>query len=88
MICSKLPFTSSLVFYYTGAAAAAGTSYTGALVVTRDGKWPEMTRGSEKYARIERAMATGGNKMWELFQVTNECCDGEGPEGPPPLSIE
>ena len=54
-----------------GAAVAAGTAYTGALIVTRDGQWPEgMTnRDSPIYQRIERAMDVGGNKMWELFQV-------------------
>jgi hypothetical protein len=76
------------VFYYSGAAVAAGTSYTGALVVTRDGRWPDMARGSETFARISSAMAQGGIKMWELFQVTNTCCDGPGPGGPPPLEIE
>jgi len=34
LLISFFPF---LVFYYSGAASAAGTSYTGALVVTKDG---------------------------------------------------
>jgi VDE lipocalin domain len=77
------------VFYYTGAAAAAGTSYSGALLVTRTGDWPEMSTDSDTALRIERAMATGGIKMWELFEVPNECCDGTEPggAGPPPLGI-
>ena len=83
---SPLPPPHSL----SGAAAAAGTSYTGALVVTRDGQWPVdmTTKDSPIYQRIEQAMNTGGNKMWELFQVVNEEQVGLGPEGPPPLEIE
>jgi len=38
---SKIPYSTlhcAVVFYYAGFAAAAGTSYTGALVVSPDGK--------------------------------------------------
>ena len=82
------------VFYYSGAAAAAGTSYSGALLITRSGDWPEMstdtnTEAGQQALRIERAMATGGIKMWELFEVLNGCCEGTEPgeAGPPPLDI-
>lgn len=86
------------VFYYSGAAAAAGTSYTGALVVTPDGKWPDMTKkvgsGSTETtigSRIERALKTAEIEMWELFEVHNESCCGEDADGkisnPPPLGL-
>ncbi len=32
------------VFYYSGAASAAGTNYRGALLVTKDGSWPDFAR--------------------------------------------
>lgn len=55
------------VFYYSGAATAAGQSYTGALLVTRDGSWPK-----EKHIdRVRRAFDSCGIKLWELFEV---CC--------------
>jgi hypothetical protein len=72
------------VFYYGGAASAAGTSYTGALVVTPDGKWPEMTE--ETTSRIQSALAKGEITLWELFEVHNDCCDVE--DNPPPLGIK
>lgn len=84
------------VFYYSGAAAAAGTSYTGALVVTPDGKWPDMTMiasGSSETIgdRIERALKRAEIEMWELFEVHNESCCGVDADGkisnPPPLGL-
>lgn len=45
------------VFYYSGAASAAGSSYTGALVVSKDGQWPVMT--PETTQRINSALAKG-----------------------------
>lgn len=45
----------------------AGTSYTGALVVSNDGHWPEMTPNTVK--RINDALAKGGIMNWELFEV-------------------
>jgi hypothetical protein len=80
------------VFYYTGAAAAAGTSYSGALLVTKDGSWPVMSTDSESEGgktalRIERAMASGGIKMWELYEVPNGCCEGTEPGGPGPAPL-
>jgi hypothetical protein len=71
------------VFYYGGAAAAAGTSYTGALVVSPDGAWPKMT--VETSQRIEDALSKGGIKTWELFEVRNEVDNVRA--GPPPLGI-
>ncbi|CAM9342803.1 unnamed protein product [Ascophyllum nodosum] len=60
------------VFYYAGAAAAAGQSYTGALLVTRDGSWP----GEGEIDRIRQALDTCGIKLWELFEVDNSNDDG------------
>lgn len=75
------------VLHYTGAAARAGTAYTGALLCSRDGSWPAQldpsaapssnTDGSalSGYARAEAAFAKCGLKMWELY--------GHGPPGQP-----
>jgi hypothetical protein len=73
------------VFYYAGAASAAGTNYRGALIVSPDGKWPIMTK--EVYERIELALARGGIKMWEMFEVSNSNCNNCA-AGPPPLGYE
>jgi len=70
------------VFYYGGAAAAAGTSYTGALLVTADGNWPKMNSATSE--RIRAALALGNIAMWELYEVTNK---GEDSSNPPPLQI-
>lgn len=74
------------VFYYSGAAAAAGTSYVGSLVVTPDGSWPEMTPDTTQ--AIYSALGRADIQPWELFEVDNACCDA-GPQGdnPPPLGI-
>ena len=61
------------VFHYVGAASAAGTSYTGSLVVSPDGKWPEMT--TETSSRISNALAKGSINTWELYEVNNNCCN-------------
>jgi hypothetical protein len=78
------------VLHYTGAAARAGTAYTGALLCSRDGSWPseldpsaDPTNADGKadgsalsgYARAEAAFAKCGLKMWELY--------GHGPPGQP-----
>lgn len=70
------------VFYYAGAAAAAGTSYTGALIVSPDGNWPLMSEST--YERIERALDRAGIKMWEVYEVNNV---DTGKAGPPPLGV-
>ena len=56
------------VFYYNGAASAAGTNYRGALLVTRDGFWPNFT--PEIKVRVADALERGGIKMWELYEVS------------------
>lgn len=71
------------VFHYVGAAAAAGTSYTGSLIVSPDGKWPEMTEATS--SRINAALALGEISSWELFEVDNGNCDSSA--NPPPLGI-
>eukprot|EP00595_Chromulina_sp_UTEXLB2642_P001763 CAMPEP_0196768254 /NCGR_PEP_ID=MMETSP1095-20130614/42522_1 /TAXON_ID=96789 ORGANISM="Chromulina nebulosa, Strain UTEXLB2642" /NCGR_SAMPLE_ID=MMETSP1095 /ASSEMBLY_ACC=CAM_ASM_000446 /LENGTH=223 /DNA_ID=CAMNT_0042137563 /DNA_START=175 /DNA_END=846 /DNA_ORIENTATION=+ len=71
------------VFYYSGAASAAGTAYTGALVVSKDGKWPIMTESTTN--RIYQALDRAGIKSWELFEVHNE--KDYTKSGPPPLDI-
>lgn len=65
------------LFYYSGAAAAAGQSYTGAILVTPDGAWPPESEA----ARINSALAKCGIKVWELYRVKNSGCSN------PPLGI-
>jgi len=65
------------LFYYSGAAEAAGQSYTGAIVVTPDGKWPAESENE----RLEAALERCGIKLWELYRVNNEGGDK------PPLGI-
>ena len=73
------------VFYYSGAAKTAGTSYTGALVVSKDGNWPTMTSKTTK--RINDALLKGGIQNWELFEVSNNNCNESCAAGMPPLEI-
>lgn len=65
------------LFYYSGAAAAAGQSYTGAILVTRDGKWPPESEAP----RISDALNKCGIKVWELYRVNNKGCPD------PPLGL-
>jgi hypothetical protein len=57
-----------------------------ALLVTKDGRWPEMT--ADVASRIESSLARGGIKMWELFEVNNVDCDDNCKCGAPPLDID
>lgn len=78
------------VFYYSGAAAAAGTSYTGALIVTKTGQWPAGMEDpdSENHQRISKALLKGGIRLWEVYEVKNTLSQaGFNKAGPPPLGI-
>lgn len=66
------------IFYYRGAASAAGMSYTGAVLASRSGDWPTDAGSLE---RIEIGLDKAGIKMWELSTVSNAECDG------PPLNL-
>ncbi|KAL3700555.1 hypothetical protein R1sor_018577 [Riccia sorocarpa] len=55
------------LFYYSGAAAAAGQSYTGAVLVTPDGAWPDVSQAE----RLNAALEACGIKLWELYRVEN-----------------
>ncbi|GMN33411.1 hypothetical protein TIFTF001_004143 [Ficus carica] len=65
------------LFHYSGAARVAGQSYTGAVLVSPNGAYPdEAERG-----RLVLALEKCGIKEWELFTVDNcSCAD-------PPLGI-
>lgn len=65
------------LFYYGGAAQAAGQSYRGAVLVTPDGSWPSKNEAQRLNSALERC----GIKDWELFGVDNTCCTN------PPLGI-
>ena len=55
------------VFYYSGAAAAAGQSYQGALLCSADGAWPEGARTGAEFDRIAAAFSKCGLELWELY---------------------
>ncbi|KAA0045901.1 violaxanthin de-epoxidase [Cucumis melo var. makuwa] len=59
------------LFHYNGAARTAGQSYTGAVLVSRDGKYPE---NDDQKERIVAALEKCGIKEWELFVVDHSSC--------------
>eukprot|EP01018_Ginkgo_biloba_P037236 Gb_32109 [translate_table: standard] len=65
------------LFYYSGAAQAAGQSYAGALLVSPDRSWPSTSQTH----RVNSALEKCGIKDWELHGVDNTCCSN------PPLGI-
>lgn len=65
------------LFHYSGAARAAGQSYTGAVLVSPDGAYPN----EKERERMVSALDKCGIKEWELFTVDNCSCQG------PPLGI-
>jgi len=64
------------VFSYAGAAGKAGMAYYGAILASRDGKWPTDQRSLDV---IESSLERSGIKMWELFSVDNSQCDDFNP---------
>lgn len=70
--CSRPRLHGEGVFYYAGAATAAGQSYTGALLVSRDGSWPD----ESEMGRVEEAFDTCGIKLWELYEVRRHALAG------------
>ncbi|KAJ4715523.1 violaxanthin de-epoxidase-related [Melia azedarach] len=65
------------LFHYHGAARVAGQSYTGAVLVSPDGMYPNETERRRLVDALERC----GIKEWELFTVDNCSCKN------PPLGI-
>ena len=63
---------SWVLFFYSGAASAAGLSYTGAILASRTGEWP----GEEHQAALEEALERASLKPWELYNVDNCSCSG------------
>jgi hypothetical protein len=60
------------LFFYSGAASAAGLSYTGAILASRTGEWP----GEEHQATLAEALERASLKPWELYNVDNCSCSG------------
>ena len=58
--------------FRSGAARRAGQSYTGAVLVSRDGAWP----AAEHRSRLQEALERCGIKEWELYKVDNSSCTG------------
>jgi hypothetical protein len=71
------------VFYYSGAAAAAGITYRGALICTASGMMPE---GAAALERVNGALALCGIRPWEMFQANNSNC-GSAPLSVPPYGL-
>lgn len=66
------------LFHYSGAARVAGQSYTGAVLVSPDGSYPNQKKVSR---RLNSALESSGIKEWEVFTVDNCSCHN------PPLGI-
>lgn len=65
------------LFHYNGAARVAGQSYSGAVLVSPDGMYPNKKNSK----RLQSALEECGIKEWELFTVNNSSCRD------PPLGI-
>jgi len=55
------------VFHYSGAAAAAGQTYVGALLLSADGFWPADAVSGPGFDRIAAAFRSCGLELWELY---------------------
>lgn len=74
---------SWILFFYSGAAAAAGQSYSGAILASASGDWPP---GKEAYiGRVHKALDRAGIKPWELFMVRHGH-NADAPLGIDPLA--
>ena len=69
-----------IVFFYSGAAKAAGQAYAGSLVCTADGVPPD---GADA-ERIAAALTSAGVQPWEMYTVSNDDCKDCGA----PLGVE
>ncbi|KAI7748305.1 hypothetical protein M8C21_012112 [Ambrosia artemisiifolia] len=58
------------LFHYSGAARVAGQSYTGAVLVSQDGEYPNEMEKDRLVSALDRC----GIKEWELFDVDNCSC--------------
>lgn len=65
------------LFHYHGAARVAGQSYTGAVLVSPDGVYPDETHRQRLFSALDRCDI----KEWELFNVDNLSCQN------PPLGL-
>ncbi|XP_068652951.1 violaxanthin de-epoxidase, chloroplastic [Aristolochia californica] len=68
------------LFHYSGAARAAGQSYTGAVLVSPTGNYPSEKERGKLISSLEKC----GIKEWELYDVDNSCCSNPSlgiPEG-------
>jgi len=58
------------LFFYSGAAQAAGLAYSGAILVSHDGNWPS----DAAMPAVEDALRAAGMYLWELYPVKNDGC--------------
>nr|GLL19562.1 violaxanthin de-epoxidase, chloroplastic [Ipomoea trifida] len=58
------------LFHYSGAARVAGQSYSGAVLVSQDGSYPD----EKEHQRLVSALDRCCIKEWELFTVDNCSC--------------
>ncbi|KAL5703573.1 hypothetical protein ACHQM5_022105 [Ranunculus cassubicifolius] len=66
------------LFHYSGAAQVAGQSYTGAVLVSPNGEYPNESQKEKLVAALEKC----GIKEWELYMVDNCSCQ-DAPLGIP-----
>ena len=59
------------LFHHSGAARVAGQSYSGAVLVSPDGAFPD-----EEGKRLASSLDKCGIKEWELYIVDNCSCQG------------
>lgn len=59
------------VFYYSGAASAAGITYRGALLCSPTGAVPT---GRDIEQQVNAALEACGIRPWEMFTVDHSCC--------------
>jgi len=77
---------SFAIFYYTGAASAAGLSYRGAIVTSRDGCWPN-PGCAKTLNRIENSLQRAGIELWEMYATKNRHCSCDTSGSPPPFHL-
>lgn len=65
------------LFHYNGAARVAGQSYTGAVLVSPNGEYPDERERGKLVSALDRCHI----KEWELFNVDNCSCNN------PPLGL-
>ena len=62
------------LFYYAGAASAAGQSYSGAVLVSRDGTWPSRVLVDPAVNVLVVLLCWYLSHAWYIISRTRVCC--------------